>query len=77
MGVLIGAQKHVNCFDQGSVQFFPIFFWTSPFFWQTNFYRPHTMPSTHMNTIFSYSIFGMFENDRNKNERKDAFHYKT
>jgi len=21
--------------------------------------------------------FGMFENDQNKNERKDAFHYKT
>jgi len=35
------------------------------------------MPSTHINTIFSFCIFGMFENDENKNERKDAFHYKT
>jgi len=35
------------------------------------------MPSTHINTIFSYAIFGMFDNDSNKNERKDAFHYKT
>jgi len=36
-----------------------------------------TIPSTHINTIFLYSIFGMFENDENKNECKDAFHYKT
>jgi len=35
------------------------------------------MPSKHINTIFSYCVFGMFENDYNKNERKDAFHYET
>ena len=38
---------------------------------------PPTIPSTHINTIFLYCTFGMFENDQNKNERKDAFHYTT
>ena len=39
------------------------FFGYRPFFWQTNFYRPPTMPSTRINTLFSYCIFWMFEND--------------
>jgi len=32
-------------------------------FLTNKFLSPPTMPSTHINTIFSYSIFGMFEND--------------
>jgi len=42
---------------------FPNLFWLEPPFMTNKFLSPPTMPSTHINTIFSYCVFGMFEND--------------
>jgi len=67
-----GCDSLFNSYRPG----FPnLFLASAPF--SDKFLSPSTTPSTHINTIFSYCIFGLFENDWNNNERKDAFHYKT
>jgi len=58
-------------------QCFPIFFRLALLFLTNKFLSPPTILSTHINTTFSYCIFGMFKNDQNKNECKDTLHYKT
>ena len=40
---------------------FPNLFWLAPPFLTNKFLSPSTMPSIHINTIFSFRMFGMLE----------------
>jgi len=49
-----GCENTALCLSQC----FPIFFWLAPPFLTNNFYRPPTMPNTHINTMFRSVYLG-------------------